>query len=203
MMEAVTVRCIASRRAQHRVLLVLVLGALVLPGCASVPPQVAQTHQKEEEILLSLRSSHLAMVDAYVEQKLANFEHFFFNEYGPPYVEHWKASFRTLNNRDYDEQRDFSQLYSDLVAEYQAEATPIEAIRADLKSAIAGEYANALMAHQAVGRWLVSFEKLNASERAAFDSLLAAIKPGMSLNAVDTAVAAATASVEERLAQFE
>ena len=62
---------------------------VVISGCASVPPQIAKTHQKELEILKSLQSSHLAMIDAYVDQKLQNFENFFFKTYGPVYLNHW------------------------------------------------------------------------------------------------------------------
>jgi hypothetical protein len=37
-----------------------------LYSCVSVPPQVAKTHQKELEIIKSLRASHMAMVDSFV-----------------------------------------------------------------------------------------------------------------------------------------
>ena len=185
-----------------RIILTLVLTVL-LSGCASVPPQVARTHQKELEIIESLQSSHLAMVDAYLDQKLQNFEDFFFNKYGPVYLNHWIESFKTINNRDYDLSKDFPVLYNDLVAEYQAESEPIEMIRYDLKAAITTEYRNAIEAHKAVGRWLDNLEKLNDSQRKAIDSLLVAIRPGLSLNAIDQAVKTAKENVEKRIEELQ
>lgn len=187
---------------QGLILLTAVFGVvymLLAASCASVPPQVAKTHQKELEIIESLQSSHLAMVDAYVDQKLQNFEHFFFFEYGPVYFNHWIKVFKDLHNRDYDPSRDFPNLYNDLVAEYQAESAPIEEIRVELREAIATEYRNAKDAHKAVGRWIDSMEKLNASQRQAFDSLLAGIKPGLSLDAIEQAVEAAKEMVKKRI----
>ena len=93
--------CIVCRAAIVTVL------AMTLLGCVSVPPQVAKTHQKELEIIESLQPAHLAMVDSYIDQKLENFEHFFFYTYGPVFLSHWINTFKTLNNRDYDENRDF------------------------------------------------------------------------------------------------
>jgi len=176
---------------------------VMVSGCASVPPQVAKTHQKELEIIESLQSSHLAMVDAYVDQKLQNFENFFFNKYGPVYLNHWIESFKTINNRDYDPSKDFPVLYSDLVAEYQAESEPIEMSRSDLKAAITTEYRNAIEAHKAVGRWLDNLEKMNDSQRKAIDSLLAAIKPGLSLNSIDQAIKTAKENVEKRIEELQ
>lgn len=180
-------------------MLTLLMYSIMLYGCASVPPQVAKTHQKELEIIESLQSTHVAMIDAYVDQKLQNFEDFFFKEYGPVYLNHWIESFKTLNNRDYDPSLDFSVLYNDLVAEYQAESKPIEKIRFDLKVAITTEYRNAIDAHKTVGRWLDSLKELNEAQRKAIDSLLATIKPGLSLDSIDQAIATAKENVAKRI----
>ena len=83
---------------------------LLLYSCASVPPQVAKLHQKEYEIIASLKQSHIAMVDAYVDQKIVAFESFFFKEYGPRYLKNWQQSFKAVYGRDYDERRDFNLL---------------------------------------------------------------------------------------------
>lgn len=177
----------------------LLMILVMLSGCASVPPQVAKTHQKELEIIESLQSTYMAMVDAYVDQKLQNFEQFFFYEYGPVFLSHWKESFKILTNRDYDPSRDFPKLYNDLVAEYQAESEPIEKIRFELKKAIDTEFRNAIEAHKTVGRWLDSYKKLNDAQRAAFDSLLTSMKPGLSLDSIDSAIETAKNNVENRL----
>ena len=179
------------------------LFGIIVSGCVSVPPEVDRTHRKELEIIESLQSSHLAMVDAYVDQKLLTFENYFFNNYGPVYLNHWIESFKTIKNRDYDQSRDFPVLYNDLVAEYQSESEPIESIRSDLKAAITTEYSNAIEAHKAVGRWLESLEKFNASQRKSIDSLLAAIKPGLSLNSIDDAIKTAKANVEKRIEELQ
>ena len=77
------------------------------------------------------------LVDAYIDQKLQNFENFFFKEYGPVYFSHWIESFKTLKGRNYDPSVDFPLLYNDLVAEYQAETKPIEQERRQIRSTIA------------------------------------------------------------------
>ncbi len=157
-------------------------------GCASVPPQIAQTHQKELEIINSLQQSHLAVIEAYVDQKISSFESFFFKTYGPAYLKHWKKEFKKGYGRDYDESRDFEILYNDLVAEYLSEVAPIEDIRMELRDSILREYRHAIEAHQAVGGWIKSLEKLNAANREAIDRLLAGIKPGLSLDSLDEAL---------------
>lgn len=175
---------------------------LATSGCVSVPPQVAKLHQKELEIITSLEEAHLAMVDSFVDQKLLNFEHFFFREYGPVFLKHWVATFKEVNGREYDPDNDFPALYNDLVATYQAESAPIEEIRVELRSAIAAEYRNAVSAHQAVGGWLDSVEKLNAAQRKSIDGLLGSIKPGLSLDSVETAIERAKANAERRIAEL-
>lgn len=175
---------------------------LFLSACASVPPQVAKLHQKEYEIIASLKQSHLAMVDAYVNQKILAFESFFFKEYGPGYLKNWQKSFKAVYGRDYDENRDFNVLYNDLVAEYQEEVAPIEKIRSDLKEAILREYRHVVAAHEAVDDWINSFEKLNSAQREAFDRLLGAIKPGLSLDSVDKAISKAKEKVEAKISQL-
>ncbi|MCZ7556152.1 MAG: hypothetical protein M5R41_07115 [Bacteroidia bacterium] len=186
-----------STQAKFGVALLVLLVATV--GCVSVPPEVARTHQKQAEIIKSLENSHLAMVNSFIDQKLQNFEHFFFHEYGPVFLSNWINAFEELNGRPYDKDKDFPTLYNDLVAEYQAESAPIEAIRVQLRGAIEAEYRNALSAHRAIGGWLDSLEKLNVAQRQAINDLLSAIKPGLSLEAVDGAVKTAKENIKERI----
>ncbi len=175
---------------------------LLLYSCASVPPQIAKLHQKEFEIIASLQQSHIAMVDAYVDQKILAFESFFFKEYGPSYLRHWQENFKAVYGRDYDERRDFNLLYNDLVIEYQREVAPIEQIRSDLKGAILREYRHVVAAHEAVGGWINNIEKLNSAQREAFDRLLGAIKPGLSLDSVDKAISKAIEKAKSKISQI-
>jgi len=185
-----------------RIPLVSFLALLGCAACVHVPPQIAQTHSKELEIISSLQRSHMAMVDAYVDQKIVAFEAFFFGEYGPAYLDHWRSNFKSLNGRDYDEKHDFHDLYSDLVAEYQSEVQPLEEVRNQLKDALSEEYRNAIEAHQAIGAWIKSAERLNAAQRGAIDRLLGGIKPGLSLGSVDKALESAKEKVKTRLAKL-
>lgn len=175
----------------------------VTGGCVSVPPQVATIHQKELEILQSLEKAHLAMVDSFIDQKIQNFEDFFFQEYGPVFLEHWMGAFQTLNGRPYDAAKDFPTLYNDLVAEYQAESAPIEEARRQLHIAIAAEYRNAISAHKAVAAWINNLEKLNAAQRQAIDDLLGSLKPGLSLDSIDNDIKTAKESVERRISGLQ
>ena len=45
---------------------------LALSACASVPPQIAITHRKEQKIIASPQAAHLAMTDAYIDRKIAD-----------------------------------------------------------------------------------------------------------------------------------
>src|SRR5690606_3414125 len=74
--------------------LVLSLTGLFLLGCASAPPEVRQLHQKEAEIIGAMQKSHFALVDAFMDQKVLEFETFYFAEYGPAYLQNWKANFK-------------------------------------------------------------------------------------------------------------
>lgn len=189
-----------SRAIRHQSFVVVMFLAA---GCVSVPPQIAETHAKELEILQSLEESHLSMVDSFIDQKKKNFESFFFNTYGPVYVRNWKKAFEEMKGRPYDPARDFPQLYNDLVAEYQAESAPIEEVRILLRDAISAEYRNALMAHQAVGRWLDSLEELNSSQRDSINALLQNIDPELSLDAIDDAIQEAKDNVEARISDLQ
>lgn len=182
---------------------IIVLFNFLLYGCASVPPQISQTHQKEREIIISLQQSHMNMVDAYVDQKILVFDSFFFDEYGPEYLKNWRESFKEDYGRDYDENFDFSLLYSDLVAEYQDEVAPIENIRAALKEAISREYRHALAAHDATSGWINSMEKLNAAQRESIDRLLGSIEPGLSLDTVDEAVNKAIKNIKIKIPESD
>lgn len=189
----------------RRLSALLCTGACIflLNACtASVPTEISVLHEKQQEIMESLQKSHLAMIDSYVDQKIVLFEEFFFKEYAAAYLSHWKGDFKTLHNRDYDEARDFPLLYNDLVAEYLDEVAPIEDVRAELRDAINREYRHAFEAHRSTSRWLSSLEKLNSSQRAAVNSLLDSIKPGLSLDSIDAAVEKATGEVKKRLTEI-
>lgn len=168
--------------------LMIVLVGLMFAGCASVPPQVAQTHQKELEIIQELQKTHLAMVDVYVDQKQAEFETFYFQEYGPAYYKNWLESFAQKNGRNYEPAKDFPLLYNDLTAEYLDTIKPIEQIRSDLKDSVNTEYSNAFAAHEAVGKWLENLKKLTEAQSTAADSILSGVRPGLSLDKVDVAI---------------
>jgi len=170
-------------------------------SCATVPPEVIKTQQKEFEIIENLQSSHLAMVDAFVDQKILVFENFFFNEYGPVYRTNWIGAFKEYNDRDYDSERDFPKLYNDLVAEYQEELAPIEKIRFNLKTAIALEYKNAIDAHKTVERWLDNLKKLNDSQRKSVNSFLGSVKPGLSMNTLDDTIKNTIESVKSKMSK--
>jgi hypothetical protein len=172
---------------------------LIMAGCVSVPPQVVQTHQKELEIIQELQKSHLALAEAYMDQKLAEFEAFYFQEYGPAYRENWMASFKESRGRDYDPEQDFALFYEDLTAEYLEVVEPLNQMRADLKAAVETEYGNALAAHETVGNWLDSLKTLTDAQRMAVDSLLSAAKPGLSLNAIDSGFNEAKDAAKGRL----
>ncbi|SNR35184.1 hypothetical protein [Lutibacter flavus] len=178
--------------------------AFLLPlfyNCAAVPPEVIKTHQKEFEIIENLQSSHLAMVDAFVDQKILVFENFFFNEYGPVYRSNWIDAFKEYNERDYDSERDFPKLYNDLVAEYQEELAPIEKIRFNLKTAIALEYKNAIDAHTTVERWLDNLKKLNDSQRTSINSFLGSVKPGLSMSTLDDTIKNRIENVKSKMSK--
>lgn len=175
---------------------------LLVTGCVSVPPQIAQTHQKELEVLQALRESHLSMIDSFVNQKKSNFENFFFNTYGPVFIDNWMQSFQELRGRPYDPLKDFSLLYSDLVAEYQIESAPIEEIRIQLRDAVATEYRNAITAHKAIGRWLESLEELNSAQQASINELLQEIDPDLSLDSVDEVVKEAKNRLRDKISSL-
>jgi hypothetical protein len=175
---------------------------LLVTGCVSVPPQIAQTHQKELEVLQALRESHLSMIDSFVNQKKSNFENFFFNTYGPVFIDNWMQSFQEFRGRPYDPLKDFSLLYSDLVAEYQIEQAPIEEIRTQLRDAVDTEYRNAITAHKTIGRWLESLEELNSAQQASINELLQEIDPDLSVDSVDEVVKEAKNSLRDKISSL-
>jgi methionine aminopeptidase len=184
------------------------LGALALSiwfaaGCASVPPEVAQVHLKEGEIIEALAVSHSAMIDAYVEQRVSVFEKFYFDEYGPAFLTNWQARFKEQTGRAYDPNRDFSLFYNDLVAEYLEAIQPIDALRRELHARTTGEYETALEIHSSVGDWIESIEKLNSAQRQSIDRLLNAVKPGTTLSDIETAVQKQIDAFREKLGGLE
>jgi hypothetical protein len=72
---------------------------LSISGCATIPPEITKSHSKELEIIETLKMSHLAMVDSFIDQKILVFENFFFSKYGPVYHANWMVSFKEINNR--------------------------------------------------------------------------------------------------------
>ncbi len=53
------------------VVLLIILG---LSGCATIPLEITKAHSKELEIIQTLETSHLAMVDSFIDQKIVVFE---------------------------------------------------------------------------------------------------------------------------------
>lgn len=168
--------------------LVVLLIILGLSGCATIPPEITKAHSKELEIIQTLETSHLAMVDSFIDQKIVVFENFFFSKYGPVYRKNWIASFKEINNRDYNEEQDFASLYNDLVAEYQDLIAPIEKARFELKTSIMTEYTNVKALHSTTGYWIENLKRLNESQRKTINSTLSTIKPGLSIEAINNAV---------------
>ncbi len=166
----------------------LALLCLGLFGCVNVPSEVVQLHAKESTIANELQRTHLALIDGYIDQRLLDFEKFYFATYGPKYVTNWKATFKERRGRDYDEARDFATLHEDLIAEYLAKTTPVEKMRADLKAAVIAAHGQFGQSHDAVHAWLLSAKKLSDTEKALTNKLLGAANPSLSLEAIDAKI---------------
>lgn len=173
--------------------------SLLQAGCLSTPHEVVLLHAKESEILKELRRTHLAMVDAYVDQKLEAFDQFYFKNYGPVFRKNWEKQFRESTGRAYDAEKDFAQMYNDLVAAYQIEVQPLQQMRLDLHQEIEAAHTQVGDAHEAVGDWLKSAEHLNVSQRAALNKMLTSINPSLSLERIDSKVADLTKAVAEKI----
>jgi len=156
-------------------------------------------HDKEAQLLAQLKQTHLAMVDAYVDKKILIFEDFFFNQYGPKFRKNWEAKFKEKHGRDFDIDKDFGAMYSDLVAIYQVKVQPIVQQKADLRDAITSAYDQVAQAHEAVGGWIKSVEHLNAAERSAMDKVLQSINPNLSLEGVEKKVTEVTDKIKAEL----
>ncbi len=165
------------------------LAILAFSGCISVPSEIVQLHQKEMDIANELQRTHLALVDSYVDERLLVFEDFYFNEYGPKYLANWKAAFKSVKGREYDETTDFGTLHPDLVVEYQEKTKPIEDLRAQLKDSVKAAYAQFQQSHAGTHAWLLSAKKLDKQRRASTNRLLAAVKPDLSLESIDRKIA--------------
>jgi len=187
------------KKTKQKIAAIFLTTLLALSGCVSVPPEVAQAHQKEFEIIEALKVSHLAMVDSYIDQKLITLEEFYFDTYAPAYLDNWKDSFKQLKQRDYDEKVDFSVLYSDLVVEYQEVIKPVENIRNELKESINTEFTNAIQAHQAIGEWIKSVNSLQTKNKAVIDNILDKIKPGLSLDVVNKKINVIRSEIQSKL----
>lgn len=162
----------------------LLLILLFSYGCITAPPEIVKLHQKELEIVTELQRTHTNLVDAYIWQKTLRFKTFFYREYEPDYKKNWKVGFQKWQGRPYNENED-SWIYTrDLIIEYEELKAPIDEAAQNLKKALSQEYTNAKLANEAVGRWIDSVRKLNESQRLAINSILSAIKPGLSLEAI-------------------
>lgn len=170
-----------------------------LVGCASVPPEVAQLHQKEKEIIASLQKSHLAIVDRYIDKRIREFEHFYFEKYVPMYKANWHKVSQEKNKQPNDDKKDFPTLDKDMVAEYQKISAPLKKMRADLRKAITTKYRNVLTAHKAIGDWLSSVEKLTATQKQGINKLLGVLKPGLSLEKIDEVIDKAKKDLEQKI----
>lgn len=171
----------------------------VLSGCVSAPPAVVKLHMKEAELIGDLRAAHLALVDAYIAEKLANFETFYFNEYGPRFRVNWEAAFRQSRGRPYDPEQDFPLFYNDLVAEYQDLVRPINEIRHALRASIDDAYGQVEEAHAVIGDWIESVHRLSSSQRRTANEVLAAADPSLSVESIESAFA----ELRKRLLQAE
>lgn len=190
------------RNIKQNLAVLFISSLLLIGGCASVPPEVAQAHQKELEIIEALKTSHLAMVDAYIDQKLISLEVFYFDTYGPAYLKNWKSGFKQEKDRDYDVKKDFSILYSDLIVEYQEVIKPIETLRQNLKQSIDVEFANAIQIHKAIDKWIKSINSLQMVNKAAIDKILENIKPGLSLDEIDKKIEEVKIKIDKKLNSF-
>lgn len=176
-----------------------VLVTLIATGCVSAPPQVVLLHAKEGEMLKDLRRTQLAMVDAYVDRKIEIFDAFYFKEYAVKYRQKWEAAFAARMGRPYDPDRDFSMFSNDLVASYLSNVEPLNKLRADLREQITAVHDQVAQAHQTVGAWIHSVEKLNASQRGTADKLLGAINSNLSVEKMETRIDEVTTSLINKL----
>jgi hypothetical protein len=159
--------------------------ALALGGCTTIPHEVIRLHEKEAEIVSELQRTHLALVDSYVDQRLSQFEAFYFTQYGPKFFDNWKAGFARTYEREYDPAKDFNLLHQDLVAEYLETVKPVEELRLKLRSAIQEAYSQFFEAQGVVQAWLVSARKWNETQRTLTNKLLGSIDSSLSLETID------------------
>lgn len=172
---------------------------LIATGCVSAPPQVVLLHDREGEMLQELRRTHLAMVDAYVDKKIEIFDAFYFKEYAVKYRQRWETAFAARMGRPYDPDRDFSTFSNDLVASYLSNVEPLNKLRADLREQITAVHDQVAQAHQTVGAWIHSVEKLNTSQRETANKLLGAINSNLSVEKMETRIDEVTTSLINKL----
>ncbi len=181
-------------------ILFLILSTII--GCASIPPEIAQAHQKELDIIQSLQKSHLAMVDSFINERLDFFDEFYFNRYGPALMKNWKEEFKNQNGRDYNPEKDFSIFYSDLVIEYEESIEPIEKLRTDLNYSINTEYNNVILIHKTNDRWLKSIYSLQTQNKAVINNILNSISPGLSVDKIDEEINKAISLLNKKILDF-
>lgn len=178
-----------------------ILLAVIITGCVSAPPQVVLLHDKEAEMLKELRRTHLAMVDAFMDKKVEAFDAFYFNEFAVKFRKNWETNFVARMGRPYDPDKDFATFSNDLVASYLTNVEPLNKVRADLREQVTGAHDQVAQAHQSVGAWIHSVEKLTSSQRDAANELLAAISPSLSLEKIEDRIDQVTTNLINKLKQ--
>ena len=158
---------------------------LALCSCLSVPPEIIQLHEKEALLAAELNRTQVALIDGFVDERLRQFEAFYFSKYAPRYLENWKAEFARVNKRAFNEASDFGQLHPDLVAEYLDKIKPIEKMRAELKAAVNEAYSQYHQSYTATHAWLQSAKKLNDGQRGMINRIAARAHPSLSLDAIE------------------
>jgi hypothetical protein len=141
------------------------------------------------------------MVDAYLDKKIEAFDDFYFNQYGPKFRQNWETAFQAKTGRPYSAEKDFPVMYNDLVAAYQNQIEPLTRLRMELRDEIAAAHDQVAQAHQTVGAWIHSVEKLKASQRDAASQILAGVSPALSLEQIETRIDAATTGLINQLRQ--
>jgi hypothetical protein len=173
--------------------ILLALSVIILGvGCVSVPVEVSQLHEKELGIIKSLETSHKAIVDAYIDSRISEFETFYFNQFGPQYLENYKEAWEAKNGKKYDYEQNFSSFYPSSVAVYQEKIQPLYSLRSKLLASIDNEYSNLIISHQSIDTWLKSINDLNDADKNSINKILGSISSGLSIenikNDVDNAI---------------
>ncbi|MBD9358618.1 hypothetical protein [Methylomonas albis] len=155
-----------------------------LAGCASVPVEVAQLHQKELSMIKTLEASHKNIVTAYFDSRISEFEGFYFKQYAPRYLENYKEAWENQNGKKYDYEQNFPSFYESSIAVYQSEIQPLYTLRNKLLTSIDDEYSKLITSHQAIDTWLKSVNDLNDADKKAINNILDGAIPGLSIDSI-------------------